>query len=36
VTLYERADDSRWSSASLFETDLPYLRGAEPPRRFTL
>jgi protein-L-isoaspartate(D-aspartate) O-methyltransferase len=36
VTLYERAGDSRWSSASLFETDLPYLRGAEPPRRFTL
>lgn len=36
VTLYQRAADSRWSSVSLFETDLPYLHGAEPPRRFTL
>jgi protein-L-isoaspartate(D-aspartate) O-methyltransferase len=36
VTLYTRAADSRWSSESLFETDVPYLRNAEPPRRFTL
>jgi protein-L-isoaspartate(D-aspartate) O-methyltransferase len=36
VTLYSRAADSRWSSESLFETDVPYLRNAEPPRRFTL
>ncbi|HEU4664021.1 MAG TPA: protein-L-isoaspartate O-methyltransferase [Dokdonella sp.] len=36
VTLYQRALDSRWSGESLFETDVPYLRHAEPPRRFTL
>jgi protein-L-isoaspartate(D-aspartate) O-methyltransferase len=34
--LYTRANESRWTSESLFETDLPYLRNAEPPRRFTL
>lgn len=36
ATLYTRSADSRWSSNSLFETDVPYLRNAEPPRRFTL
>jgi protein-L-isoaspartate(D-aspartate) O-methyltransferase len=36
ATLYTRANASHWSSESLFETDTPYLRHAEPPRRFTL
>lgn len=34
--LYTRADDTHWTQESLFETDLPYLKNAEPPRRFTL
>jgi protein-L-isoaspartate(D-aspartate) O-methyltransferase len=34
--LYTRADDSHWREESLFETDIPYLAHAEPPRRFTL
>ena len=34
--LYTRADDTHWSEESLFETDLPYLAHAEPPRRFAL
>ena len=34
--LYTRADDSHWREESLFETDLPYLMHAEPPRRFAL
>jgi len=34
--LYRRADASRWLQESLFETDVAYLRNAEPPRRFTL
>ena len=36
ATLYTRADATHWRSDSLFETDTPYLRNAEPPRRFTL
>jgi len=36
ATLYTRADETRWLQESLFETDLPYLKNAEPPRRFTL
>jgi len=36
VTLYTRADDTHWTSESVFETDLPYLHGAGAPRRFTL
>ena len=36
ATLYTRADTSHWTIASLFETDVPYLYNAEPPRRFTL
>ncbi len=36
ATLYRRADDTHWSQESLFETDLPYLKNAEPPRRFML
>ena len=34
--LYARADDAHWREESLFETDLPYLKHAEPPRRFAL
>jgi protein-L-isoaspartate(D-aspartate) O-methyltransferase len=34
--LYTRADDSHWREESLFETDLPYLTHAAPPRRFAL
>lgn len=34
--LATRADATHWSNESLFETDTPYLRNAEPPRRFTL
>lgn len=34
--LYTRADDSHWREESLFETDLPYLMHAAPPRRFAL
>lgn len=33
--LYTRMDDSSWTTESLFETDLPPLRGAEPPETFT-
>ncbi|GAA0718927.1 protein-L-isoaspartate O-methyltransferase [Dokdonella soli] len=36
ATLYTHPDETHWLSESLFETDLPYLRNAEPPRRFTL
>ena len=36
VVLRTRAGDARWSEESLFETDIPYLRGAESPRRFSL
>ncbi len=31
-----RIGPEQWQSESLFETDLPYLRGAEPPRSFQL
>jgi len=34
--LFTRADDAHWREESLFETDLPYLTHAEPPRRFAL
>ena len=34
--LYTCADDGRWTETALFETDLPYLRHAEPPQRFVL
>jgi len=34
--LYTRADDSHWREESLFETDIPYLTHAAPPRRFAL
>ncbi|MDR2011814.1 MAG: protein-L-isoaspartate O-methyltransferase [Rhodanobacter sp.] len=33
--LFKRMDESNWQEESLFETDLPYLRNAEPPRRFS-
>ncbi|HEX4480499.1 MAG TPA: protein-L-isoaspartate O-methyltransferase [Rudaea sp.] len=33
--LFSRGVDT-WSELSLFETDLPYLRHAEPPARFSL
>lgn len=33
--LYAHRDDG-WSEQALFETDLPYLRHAEPPQRFVL
>jgi len=36
VVLHTRATEARWTSASLFETDVPYLHGGEPPRHFTL
>jgi hypothetical protein len=29
-------DDSHWQTESLFETDIPYLHGAEPRARFVL
>lgn len=35
ATLFTRSGDS-WSEQALFETDLPYLRHAEPPQRFVL
>jgi len=34
--LHTRLDETHWRAESLFETDLPYLANAEPPRRFTL
>lgn len=34
--LYTRADETHWREESLFETDLPYLVHAAPPRRFAL
>ena len=36
ATLHTRATDTHWTSTALFETDVPYLRGGEPPRRFSL
>jgi protein-L-isoaspartate(D-aspartate) O-methyltransferase len=32
--LHTRADASHWQTESLFETDIPYLTNAEPPRHF--
>lgn len=34
--LITRMDEDQWVSESLFETDLPYLRGAEKPKPFEL
>lgn len=36
ASLHTRVDDVHWTTQILFETDVPYLRNAEPPRRFTL
>jgi protein-L-isoaspartate(D-aspartate) O-methyltransferase len=36
ATLYTRVDAAHWQQESLFETDVPYLLHAEPPRRFAL
>lgn len=36
ATLFTRFDQTHWQQQSLFETDLAYLKNAEPPRRFTL
>ena len=35
AVLFTRNGDA-WSEQALFETDLPYLRHAEPPQRFSL
>jgi protein-L-isoaspartate(D-aspartate) O-methyltransferase len=34
--LYTRGVDGQWGEEGLFETDLPYLTHAAPPRRFVL
>ncbi|MGB0135443.1 protein-L-isoaspartate O-methyltransferase family protein [Dokdonella sp.] len=34
--LHTRVDAGHWQTESLFETDIPYLTHASPPRRFTL
>jgi protein-L-isoaspartate(D-aspartate) O-methyltransferase len=34
--LHTRADPTHWQTESLFETDIPYLTHAAPPRHFTL
>lgn len=31
-----RVDETHWQTENLFETDIPYLTHAAPPRRFTL
>jgi protein-L-isoaspartate(D-aspartate) O-methyltransferase len=36
ATLYTQDGAGAWSATALFETDLPYLRNAEPPQRFAL
>jgi protein-L-isoaspartate(D-aspartate) O-methyltransferase len=36
AVLYARDAGGEWSEESLFETDLPYLTHAAPPKRFTL
>ncbi|HTI96081.1 MAG TPA: protein-L-isoaspartate O-methyltransferase [Rudaea sp.] len=36
ATLYTQAGAGAWGATALFETDLPYLRHAEPPQRFSL
>ncbi len=34
--LFTRLDEQHWSEENLFETDLPYLTHAAPPKRFVL
>jgi len=36
ATLYTRRGDSDWDEQALFETDLPYLNHAAPPKLFVL
>lgn len=36
ATLFRRVDETHWQHEVLFETDVPYLKNAEPPRRFSL
>lgn len=36
ATLYTPVADAGWNTLALFETDVPYLRNAEPPQRFAL
>jgi protein-L-isoaspartate(D-aspartate) O-methyltransferase len=36
AVLLRRLPDGSLASESLFETEIPYLRGAEPPQRFVL
>lgn len=36
AVLYTRDAGNEWSEERLFETDLPYLHNATPPKRFTL
>lgn len=36
ATLYAQPAGSALNATALFETDLPYLRNAEPPQRFSL
>ena len=34
--LHTRVDETHWQTESLFDTDIPYLANATPPKRFTL
>ncbi len=36
AVLATREGPAQWTQRSLFETDVPYLHNAEPPRRFSL
>lgn len=36
ATLFRRLDETHWQQEALFETDVAYLKNAEPPRRFVL
>jgi protein-L-isoaspartate(D-aspartate) O-methyltransferase len=36
ANLYAQTAGGAWSATALFETDLPYLRNAEPQQRFSL
>lgn len=36
ATLLHRLDETHWQQEVVFETDVPYLKNAEPPRRFVL
>ncbi len=36
ATLLRRIDETHWQQEVVFETDVPYLKNAEPPRRFVL